>query len=168
VFEWDAKKAAANLAKHGVSFDEGATVFADSEALDGPDLLHSAGEARFLRLGKSVAARVLMVATRRGDREMSTRSASSAPGGRAGRKGPRMRTRRRIDLSDLPEASDDQLRAMRRVGRPPLGDRARQLIAIRLDPTVLARFRQEAKRRSVGYQTLINRVLADYVRHHVI
>jgi uncharacterized DUF497 family protein len=62
VFEWDAKKAAANLAKHQVSFDEGATVFADSEALDGPDLLHSAGEARFLRLGQSVAARVLMVA----------------------------------------------------------------------------------------------------------
>jgi uncharacterized protein (DUF4415 family) len=78
-----------------------------------------------------------------------------------------MGARRRIDFSDLPEASDDQLRAMRRVGRPPLGDRARQLIAIRLDPAVLARFRQEAKRRSVGYQTLINRVLADYVRHHV-
>jgi uncharacterized protein (DUF4415 family) len=56
---------------------------------------------------------------------------------------------------------------MRRVGRPPLGDHARQLIAIRLDPAVLARFRKEAKRRSVGYQTLINRVLADYVRHHV-
>jgi uncharacterized DUF497 family protein len=55
VFEWDAKKAAVNPAKHEVSFDEGATVFADSEALDGPDLLHSAGEARFLRLGKSVA-----------------------------------------------------------------------------------------------------------------
>jgi uncharacterized DUF497 family protein len=62
VFEWDAKKAAANLAKHAVSFDEGATAFADSEALDGPDLRHSAGEARFLRLGKSVAGRVLMVA----------------------------------------------------------------------------------------------------------
>jgi uncharacterized protein (DUF4415 family) len=98
---------------------------------------------------------------------MSTKSASSARGERAGRKGPHMRARRRIDFSDLPEASDDQLRAMRRVGRPPLGDRARQLIAIRLDPAVLARFRQEAKRRSVGYQTLINRVLADYVRHHV-
>ena len=62
MFEWDAKKAAANLAKHEVSFDEAATVFADAEALDGPDLLHSAGEARFLRLGKSVDARVLMVA----------------------------------------------------------------------------------------------------------
>jgi uncharacterized protein len=62
VFEWDAKKAKANLAKHEVSFDEAATVFADPDALDGPDLAHSAAEARFLRLGKSAAARVLMVA----------------------------------------------------------------------------------------------------------
>ena len=61
----------------------------------------------------------------------------------------------------------DQLSAMRRVGRPPLGDRARRLIAIRLDPAVLARFRKEAKRRSIGYQTLINRVLADYIRRYV-
>lgn len=98
---------------------------------------------------------------------MSKKSASSARDGRAGRKGRRTRTRRKIDFSDLPEASVDQLSAMRRVGRPPLGDRARQLIAIRLDPAVLARFRKEAKRRSVGYQTLINRVLADYIRRYV-
>ena len=51
---------------------------------------------------------------------------------------------------------------MRRVGRPPIGDAARQLIAIRLDPDVLKRLRAEAKRHNVGYQTLINRVLADY------
>ena len=56
---------------------------------------------------------------------------------------------------------------MRRVGRPPLGDRARQLIAIRLDPDVLKRLRAEASRRKVGYQTLVNRVLAEYVRTHV-
>jgi uncharacterized protein (DUF4415 family) len=87
---------------------------------------------------------------------MAKRSASSARGAPAGRKG-----------QDLPEASREQLGVMRRVGRPPLGDRARQLIAIRLDPVVLARFRKEAKRRSVGYQTLINQVLADYVRRPV-
>jgi uncharacterized DUF497 family protein len=62
VFEWDTKKAVANLTKHEVSFDEAATVFGDSEALDGSDLRHSENEARFLRLGKSVAGRVLMVA----------------------------------------------------------------------------------------------------------
>jgi uncharacterized DUF497 family protein len=62
VFEWDANKAATNLRKHGVSFGEGATVFADPDALDGPDLAHSAQEARFLRLGRSLSGRVLMVA----------------------------------------------------------------------------------------------------------
>jgi len=56
---------------------------------------------------------------------------------------------------------------MRRVGRPPLGDVPRQLIAIRLDVAVLARFRSEAQRRRVGYQTLINEVLAQHVRKDV-
>ena len=100
---------------------------------------------------------------------MSKRSASSARGGRAAKKGPLTAAarKRKIDFSDIPEASTDQLRAMRRVGRPPIGDAARQLIAIRLDPDVLKHLRTEAKRTKVGYQTLINRVLADYARKHV-
>ena len=98
---------------------------------------------------------------------MTKRSASSARGGRAARKGQRTRAARRIDFSDIPEASDEQLRAMRRVGRPPLGDAARRLIAIRVDPEVLDRFRKEAKRRKIGYQTLINEVLAEYAQKHV-
>ena len=93
---------------------------------------------------------------------MAKRSASSARGARAGRKGERTTPRRRIDFSDIPEASDKQLRGMRRVGRPPLGGAARQLIAIRVDPDVLERFRKEARRRKVGYQTLINEVLAEH------
>jgi uncharacterized protein (DUF4415 family) len=56
---------------------------------------------------------------------------------------------------------------MKRVGRPPLGAHARQLIAIRLDSEVLRQLRKEASRRNVGYQTLVNRVLAEYVRQHV-
>ncbi|NOT45759.1 MAG: hypothetical protein HOP14_14255 [Acidobacteria bacterium] len=56
---------------------------------------------------------------------------------------------------------------MRRVGRPPLGEAPRQLIAIRLDAGVLQQFRKEAKRRRVGYQTLINEVLARHVGKEV-
>jgi DNA-binding CsgD family transcriptional regulator len=56
---------------------------------------------------------------------------------------------------------------MRRVGRPPLGDEPRLLIAIRVDPGVLDQFRKEARRRRVGYQTLINEVLARHVRKDV-
>ncbi len=73
MFEWDARKAAANLRKHGVSFDEATTVFADPDALDGPDLDHSEHEARFLRLGRSLADRVLMLAyTIRGSGDAET------------------------------------------------------------------------------------------------
>jgi uncharacterized protein (DUF4415 family) len=96
---------------------------------------------------------------------MSKRSASSARDARAGVSA--RRTARRIDFSDIPEATATQLGAMRRVGRPPLGATARQLIAIRLDATVLARFRKEARRRGVGYQTLINEVRAEHVRKDV-
>jgi uncharacterized protein (DUF4415 family) len=56
---------------------------------------------------------------------------------------------------------------MKRVGRPPFGDRARKLIAIRVDPDVLEQFRREARRRRVGYQTLINEVLARHVGKEV-
>ena len=96
---------------------------------------------------------------------MRKRSGSSARGGRA--VASVRRTRRKIDFSDIPEASAEQLKAMRRVGRPPLGDEPRQLIAIRVDPGVLDQFRKEARRRRVGYQTLINEVLAAHVRKDV-
>ncbi len=62
MFEWDPAKASVNLAKHGVSFEDASTVFADSHAMDGRDLQHSTGELRFLRLGLSGAGAVLMVA----------------------------------------------------------------------------------------------------------
>jgi len=96
---------------------------------------------------------------------MSKRSASSAPGTPA--VASARRTPRKIDFSDIPESSAAQLGAMRRVGRPPLGDVPRQLIAIRLDVEVLTQFRREAQRRRVGYQTLINEVLAQHVRKDV-
>ena len=96
---------------------------------------------------------------------MPKRSGSSARGGRAGANARRMA--RKTDYSDIPNASGEQLKAMRRVGRPPIGDEPRRLIAIRVDPTVLESFRKEARRRHVGYQTLINEVLADHVRNRV-
>jgi uncharacterized protein (DUF4415 family) len=96
---------------------------------------------------------------------MSRLSASSARDKQvAKRKRPIAKRRHRIDFSDIPELSDAQLRAMRRVGRPPLGEYARQLIAIRVDPQVLAEVKKEAKRRDVGYQTLINDILAKHAK----
>jgi uncharacterized DUF497 family protein len=60
-FEWDAVKAAANLKKHGVSFEEAQSVFYDELAVQFFDDDHSADEERFLLLGMSTGARLLLV-----------------------------------------------------------------------------------------------------------
>ena len=60
-FEWDAKKAKSNLRKHGVSFDEGATVFLDPHAVSGPDPDHSIDESRYITFGYSSLGRLLTV-----------------------------------------------------------------------------------------------------------
>jgi uncharacterized protein (DUF4415 family) len=94
---------------------------------------------------------------------MARTSVSSVRAKRAASSGRPMRRQRRIDFADIPEASPAQLRAMRRVGRPPLGSAARRLIAIRIDPRVLGAVRREAKQRGLGYQSLINELLAKHV-----
>jgi len=63
-----------------------------------------------------------------------------------------------IDFSDIPELSDEQLKRMRRVGRPVTG-MAKQLIAIRLSPDLLAALRRMATKQGKPYQTLIHELL---------
>jgi uncharacterized protein len=66
--EWDPKKAESNLQKHGVSFEEAATVLGDPLSLTLPDPDHSQEEARLLLLGQSTTGRFLIVSiTERGD-----------------------------------------------------------------------------------------------------
>ena len=61
MFSWDTQKAISNYEKHGVSFEEAATVFGDPDALNWEDLIHSHGELRFKRLGKSIENRILLI-----------------------------------------------------------------------------------------------------------
>ena len=60
-FEWDSEKAALNLAKHGVSFEEANSVFGDPLATTIMDPDHSVGEQRSLTTGLSTQQRVLIV-----------------------------------------------------------------------------------------------------------
>ena len=60
-FEWDAKKEKANAKKHGVSFDDARTAFYDDTAMVFYDPDHSNDEDRFILLGMSVRAGVLVV-----------------------------------------------------------------------------------------------------------
>jgi uncharacterized DUF497 family protein len=60
-FDWDPSKATANLKKHQVSFDEAKTVFFDDFAVQFFDEEHSETEERFIMLGMSSNARLLVV-----------------------------------------------------------------------------------------------------------
>jgi len=85
-FEWDSAKAVENLAKHGVSFQEAATVFRDPLSATGADPDHSIGEERFITFGVSTSGvstsgRLLVVAhTEDGDtiRIITARPATAA------------------------------------------------------------------------------------------
>lgn len=60
-FEWDPRKAAQNQQKHGVAFEQAATVFADPRALTIYDDEHSSEEDRWITMGLSAAGLLLVV-----------------------------------------------------------------------------------------------------------
>ncbi|MFI5340973.1 MAG: hypothetical protein ACHQ7N_14190 [Candidatus Methylomirabilales bacterium] len=69
----------------------------------------------------------------------------------------------RIEFTDIPESSDRELARARRVGRPTTG-RAKQLIAIRIAPRLLAELRRLAARQRKPYQTLVHELLEAAVK----
>ena len=85
------------------------------------------------------------------------RSASSAHG-RPTVRSARPTPDRDIDYSDIPPSTDEELRRARRVGRPKSG-MAKQLIAIRLSPRLLATLQKMAAKQGKPYQTLIHELL---------
>ena len=60
-FEWDEEKAQSNLKKHGVSFEEAATIFNDPKIATISDPDHSEDEERYVSIGRSVIMRLLSV-----------------------------------------------------------------------------------------------------------
>ena len=63
-----------------------------------------------------------------------------------------------LDLSDMPQSTDTELKQARRVGRLKSGE-GKQLIAIRLSPKLLATIRRMAAKQKKPYQTLIHELL---------
>jgi uncharacterized protein len=61
VFRWHARKASSNFRKHGVSFEEAASVFRDPLSVTIGDPLHSGEEERFVTIGRSAQNRTLVV-----------------------------------------------------------------------------------------------------------
>jgi hypothetical protein len=83
-FEWDEEKAAANLRKHGVSFEEASTAFTDDLSLTDNDPDHSHGEHRMVTFGVSSARRLLAISHT--ERIGHTRIISARPATRVERK----------------------------------------------------------------------------------
>jgi len=78
--EWDDEKAASNLAKHGVSFEEAETVFDDPNTAYAPDAVYPGDEERGLAIGYTLENRLLFVVyTNRGEvpRIISARRATT-------------------------------------------------------------------------------------------
>lgn len=72
----------------------------------------------------------------------------------------------KIDFSDVPELTDDELKSMKRSrpGRPPLGDEARKMISLKLDTKLLSDLKAEAKKDGKPYQSLIHEILKNHFR----
>ena len=69
IYEWDAEKAKRNLQKHGVAFEDAASVFLDPLALTYSDPDHSGGEDREITIGHSSAQQLVFVShCQRGNR----------------------------------------------------------------------------------------------------
>ena len=64
----------------------------------------------------------------------------------------------KIDFMDIPESTDSELGMATRVGRPKTGQ-AKQLIAFRIDPALLAKIRKLAAKKGRPYQTLLHEIL---------
>jgi hypothetical protein len=76
-FRWDPGKGAENLAKHGLSFEEAATVFRDALSATGSDPDHSFDEERFVTFGISTGGRLLAIAHT--DHDDTIRTISARP-----------------------------------------------------------------------------------------
>ena len=87
-------------------------------------------------------------------RKQPASSARAKPAAKSARHMPD----RKIDFSDVPESTDEELGRAKRVGRPKTGQ-AKQLIAIRIAPTLLVKLRRLARKQGKPYQTYIHELL---------
>ena len=61
LFQWDPRKARANVSKHGVTFEEASSAFGDPLSLTIADPDHSAGENRYILIGMTYSQRLVVV-----------------------------------------------------------------------------------------------------------
>jgi uncharacterized protein (DUF4415 family) len=94
---------------------------------------------------------------------MTKKHFASSPRAARARKSAKHPQSDRIDFSDIPQSTYEELKRARRVGRPK-SENAKQLIAIRISPRLLTQLRRLAAKRDKPYQTLIHELLEQATR----
>ena len=167
-FEWDDAKAAANRRKHGVTFEDAITAFDDPWALLAPDPKHSGSEPRSWLIGEADVGVLVVVSPSVSPAHGFASSVLGGPAAGSVSDMPKARqfpfeTARRItarEVESARKAIEQRLGKPRpRRGRPPKGREKFLAVSIRLHPRVVAWARKEARRRGLGYQTVINEAL---------
>lgn len=103
---------------------------------------------------------------------MAKRRGSSARGKRTPEIAWRESTKERpipddeIDYSDIPPLTEEQYRAMRPIGRPPVGDATKVPISFRINPNLLERIRAIAADRGESYQSFMHDLLEKGAARH--
>ena len=160
------------MAKHGVSFELAITAFDDPFALIAPDDAHStSAERREWLIGESDRGLLVVVFTTRSQGQVYRIIRRAGPVGASGNamktqenfpfERARRVTAREVELARQAIEERTGVRRPAR-GRPPKAAAdCYRATSIRLHPKVLAWARREAKRRKIGYQTVINEVLLE-------
>ncbi|MCK9514031.1 MAG: BrnA antitoxin family protein [Pigmentiphaga sp.] len=178
-FEWDAAKAALNLRKHGVAFEDAARVFLDGGRLEAYDGREDYGEDRWATIGQVYAAVLYVVYTVRHEDSIRTfphgghflmRKKSTVKLTIDPNNPPPLTDEQKARLAALAAMPDDQIDTSDAPYRPDAvwmraADKLpqqKQQITLRIDADVLDFFKHTGKR----YQTRINAVLRSYVEAH--
>ena len=153
-FEWDARKATANLKKHGISFEEAKSAFYDEQAklIDDPD--HSADEERFILLGLSFSLRLVVVChCYRVQMMLFALSLQEKP-----------RPTRRNLIKKVIAMRDEY--DFSKARKNPYSTQLKKSITIRLDEDSVGYFKAISEEVGIPYQTLINLYLRDCATSH--
>jgi hypothetical protein len=144
--EWDENKNRANRHKHGISFEEAETVFADDHALLIADPDHSDNEDRFILLGISSSLRIMVVCH-------CYRVQDDTLGAQGN---PCWTERVHQEVENMRKEYD-----FSKAKRNPYAKRLKKQVTIRLDEMTIQYFKDLSDESGIPYQTLINLYLRD-------
>jgi uncharacterized DUF497 family protein len=173
-FEWDESKRQTSIQKHGVDFIDIIPIF-NGYAVSVEDQRFDYLETRYITIGmlKSLIIVVVVIPLKRTapfvlslpERRLNMKKNDTLNSSQTDWDRLAEMKDKEIDLSDIPELTDEQLKRMRPAAElmTALTQQNKERITIRIDSDVIGFFRDHATAEDTNYQTLINAVLRNYV-----